>query len=174
MRRSVIVLLACVSLGAPLHATTLIPLTFEQLVRGSALVVYGRVTAVEGRWTPDRRRIESAVTVDVLEDWKGRSRETVTLTVPGGQVGRYLNLIPGAPTFASGDLVVLFLTGQGARLPVPTGFTQGVYRVLRGPEGELLVMPPPISNGRVVRGARARTPIALSQFASSVRAVESR
>ncbi len=92
--------------------------------------------------------------------------------MPGGQVGRYLNVIPGAPVFAAGDLAVFFLTAQGPRLPVTTGLTQGVYRVQRDASGAMLVMPP-ISDtaGRVVRGDVRRKPVPLASFEGSVRAI---
>ena len=99
--------------------------------------------------------------------------DTIAFTVPGGQVGRYLNVIPGAPVFAAGDLAVFFLTAQGPRLPVTTGLTQGIYRVQRdAASGAMLVMPP-ISDtaGRVVRGDVRRKPVSLAAFEGSVRAI---
>ena len=104
---------------------------------------------------------------------KGAVGETLAFTVPGGQVGRYVNVIPGAPMFTTGDLAVFFLTAQGPRLPVTTGLTQGVYRVQRDPaSGGMLVMPP-ISDtaGRVVRGDARRKPVSLASFEGSVRAI---
>ena len=161
------------------EATTVIPLTFEQLVSESQAVVYGRVSDVRSQWTADRRFIESVVTVEILRGMKGRSAvlgagsagESIAFTIPGGQVGRYLNVIPGAPTFAAGDRAVFFLTAQGARLPVTTGLTQGIYRVHRdASSGEMLVVPPVIqAPGRIVRGDVRRKPVSLSAFEAAVR-----
>jgi hypothetical protein len=91
--------------------------------------------------------------------------------VPGGQVGRYRNVIPGAPRFAAGELAVFFLTAQGPRLPVTTGFTQGIYRVRRDGAGELMVVAPVVEAGRVARGDVRRRPVPLSAFERSVRQV---
>ena len=88
----------------PAAAVTIAPLTFEQLVRNSAAVVVGRVVDVRGDFTGERRAIESAVTLAVVKGIKGAASETITFTVPGGRAGRYLNIIPGAPTFAPGDM----------------------------------------------------------------------
>jgi hypothetical protein len=156
----------------PAAAVTVVPLTFEQLVNRSALVVLARVIDVRGELIADGRGIESVVTASVLKELKGASSDTLQFTVPGGRAGRYLNLIPGAPTFTSGDLAVVFLTARGARLPVTTGLTQGVYRVQRG-GGEMMVMPPIIDSGatRIARGNPQRTPVSLSTFEASVRAV---
>jgi len=173
MRRSVLVTLLVSLLVASADATTVAPLSFEKLVSESSAVVYGRVSDVRSQWTADRRFIESVVSIDVLKGMKGGMGDTIAFTVPGGQVGRYLNVIPGAPMFATGDLAVFFLTAQGPRLPVTTGLTQGVYRVQRdAASGALLVMPPTSDTaGRVVRGDVRRKPVSLDAFEGSVRAI---
>ena len=128
---------------------------------------------MRAQWTDDRRFIESVVTVEILRGMKGGARESIAFTVPGGQVGRYLNVIPGAPSFAPGDLAVFFLTAQGPRLPVTTGLTQGIYRVQRdAASGEMLVVPPIVDGaGRIVRGDVRRKPVSLAAFEGTVRAV---
>ena len=172
MRRNVSILVIFLCLASPVFATTVVPLSFEQLVNESQSVVYGRVSDVRAQWTTDRRFIESVVTIEVLRGIKGSVRESVEFTVPGGQVGRYLNVIPGAPSFVRGDLAVLFLTAQGARLPVTTGLTQGIYRVRRdGASGEMLVVPPVVEAGKVIRGDPRRKPVPLATFENTVRAV---
>jgi hypothetical protein len=184
MRRSLLAFLFAALATFRADATVLVPLTFEQLVNESQAVVYGRVSDVRAQWTADRRFIESVVTVEILRGMKGPStslrasgaRESVAFTVPGGQVGRYLNVIPGAPSFVPGDLAVFFLTAQGARLPVTTGLTQGIYRVRREPSsGEMLVVPPVIDTaGRIARGDVKRKPVSLATFESSVKGLLAR
>jgi len=172
MRFACSLLLCCSLLVSPALATTLAPLSFEQLVNESAAVVYGRVTDVRSQWTDDRRFIESVVSIEILKGMKGSAGETMSFTVPGGQVGRYLNVIPGAPVFAVGDAAVFFLTSRGPRLPVTTGLTQGIYRVQRdGRSGEMLVMPPALDPGRIARGDVRRKPAPLATFEASVRGV---
>ena len=104
--------------------------------------------------------------------FKGGDVETLQFTVPGGKAARYLNLIPGSPTFTAGHVAVLFLTARGARLPITTGLTQGVYRVQQS-GGEMMVMPPLVdaAGARVVRGDVRRKPVPLSAFEASVRAM---
>jgi hypothetical protein len=175
MRRLLTILLICICSANTLFATVLVPLSFEQLVNESQAVVYGRVSDVRAQWTADRRFIESIVTVEILRGMKGRAGESIAFTVPGGQVGSYLNVIPGAPTFVPGDLAVFFLSAQGARMPVTTGFTQGIYRVRRdAASGEMLVMPPVIETGRIVRGDVRRKPVSLAAFEGTVRSVAAR
>lgn len=173
MRRSVLVVFLVTLFAASVDATTVAPLSFEQLVSESSAVVYGRVSDVRSQWTADRRFIESVVSIDVIKGMKGGTGETLSFTVPGGQVGRYLNVIPGAPMLSPGDLAVFFLTAHGPRLPVTTGLTQGVYRVQRdASSGAMLVMPPVIDTvGRIVRGDVRRKPVSLAVFEGSVKAL---
>jgi len=174
MRRSLLVALLVALAVMPARAVTVVPLSFEQLVRQSSSVVYARVVDVRGQWTDDRRTIDSVVTVEVIKGLKGTAAAELTLTVPGGQVGRYLNLLPGAPVFARGDLAVLFLTARGPQHPIPTGFTQGIYRVSRDGAGSAIVTPPVVeaAGQRIVRGDRRRKPVSLADFEGAVRAVE--
>lgn len=173
MLRFVSTLVIWFLLTASGSATTVVPLSFEQLVNESVSVVYGRVTEVRSQWTDDRRFIESIVSIEILKGMKGGASNTMSFTVPGGQVGRYVNVIPGAPVFTAGDLAVFFLTARGPRLPVTTGLTQGVYRVQRDARsGEMLVIPPVVAAaGRIVRGEVKRRPMSLASFEGSVRAV---
>lgn len=173
MRRSVLVIFILSLLVASVDATIVAPLSFEQLVSESSAVVYGRVSDVRSQWTADRRFIESVVSIDVIKGMKGGAGDTIEFTVPGGQVGRYLNVIPGAPMFSRGDLAVFFLTAHGPRLPVTTGLTQGVYRVQRdASSGAMVVMPPVVDTvGPVVRGDVRRKPVSLAAFEGTVRAI---
>lgn len=157
MLRAAVVVVLCTLLVTPATAVTVVPLTFEQLVNQSATVVLGRVTDVRGNFTDDRRGIQSVVTIEVLRGIKGGNAETLTFLMPGGQAGRYLNVIPGAPVFARGDMAVFFVSSRGARLPVTTGFTQGIFRIRRDAANEMMVI--------------HKTPVPLRVFEASIRAV---
>lgn len=173
MRPSALTFLVVALLTASATATTVVPLSFSELVTESSAIVYGRVVGVRGQWTEDRHSIESLVTVDVMTSFKGPLGSTMTFSVPGGQLGRFLSFTPGVPTFAPGDLVVVFLCARGARLPGPTGLSQGVYRATADrATGSILVAPPVVSAGtRIVRGDLQRRPLSLAAFGDAVRAV---
>jgi hypothetical protein len=171
-------LLLLSALGRP-EALTVLPATFDELVRESHAVVYGRVTAVEGRWTPDRRTIESVVTLEAVEHFKGTATDTTTFRVPGGEAGGRRLIVAGAPAFRPGDAVVVFLRGQAPAMPSPVGLSLGVYRVAADPRsGALLVVPTPVreaeSTARIVRGGAGRTVQPLAAFGAEVRAVKER
>ncbi|MGE0040569.1 MAG: hypothetical protein AB7H88_12740 [Vicinamibacterales bacterium] len=170
--RTVLTLLAALAVcAAPAGALTLKPVSFSELVSGSVAIVYARVRAVEGHWTADRRRIESIVTADAVEYYKGSLGADVRFVLPGGEAGGMRMVLPGAPVLAPGDLVVLCLGADGPAMPRPVGLTQGIFRVaVDRRTGGLLVTPPPVvTAGRVVRGAPGRQPIPLAAFAASVR-----
>jgi hypothetical protein len=147
------------------------PLTFDQLVGESTAIVYGRVADVRGQWTADRQGIDSLLTVESIEYFKGSLGETVTVRVPGGQVGTLVHVLPGAPRFNAGDMVVLFLKASGPSIPIVTGTTQGVFRVTADPRtGDRLVLPPAVHAApNTSRGDLSRRPIGLETFGSAIR-----
>lgn len=170
-----LLLAALVTASMPVRALTVVPATFEELVRESVSVVHGRVRDVHGRWTFDRRTIESTVTLEVVEAFKGTETATATFVVPGGEAGGRILVMPGAPTFRPGDEVVVFLRGQAPALPQPVGLSLGVYRVSRRAASTAMVIPSPVHAAetptRVGRGSVMRPARSLTAFATDVRAV---
>ena len=83
-----------------LRATVLVPAEFREIVSGSQIIVYGRITDVHAEWSDDRRRIDTVVTLDGGAYLKGGPGAVVTFSVPGGQIGRYSNVMVGAPNFS--------------------------------------------------------------------------
>jgi len=102
--------------------------------------VHGRVVDIRPQIAGDRRTIETVVTLAVLDAIKGQPGATVYFRVPGGQIGRYRRFMVGAPEFASGDEVVLFLKGRPPVVPFPFGLNQGVYRVVRDGDWKLQLL----------------------------------
>lgn len=173
MTRILAALLLTATVVIPVQAISVIPITFEQLVEDATAVVYARVADVQGRWTADRRSIESLVSLEALQYLKGDLGPAVAIRLPGGEAGGFVNVLAGAPVLREGDLVMLFLASRGPAIPVPVGLTQGVFRVSRDTRsGQVLVTPPPLKGspgGRVIRGAADRRALTLDAFASEVR-----
>ncbi len=171
-----IVLLGVVTLAPPLHATVIVPAEFREVVSGSDLIAYGRVVDVRPEWADQRRRIDSIVTAEVLSWFKGGSDRTVSFVVPGGEIGRYRQVTIGAPAFAAGEEVFLFLKTQGSPMPYVFGLNQGVFRVRTDGSGARMVTTPALLASTsepetVRRGAVSRRPIAVDDFTSQLRAV---
>jgi hypothetical protein len=168
----VLVLLVC---AQPLRATVLLPAEFREIVAGSQIIVYGRIAEVRPEWSADRRRIDTVVTVAAGSYLKGGPGATVTFRVPGGQIGRYRNVMVGAPAFEPGEEAVLFLSASGPSIAHVFGLSQGVYRVRVEPRtGRRIVIPPVLmAQGdepqAVVRGDRTRRQLALDAFSATVR-----
>src|SRR6266545_6171074 len=173
--RRVITLVMLLWLAQDVRATVLLPAEFREVVAGSQIIVYGRVAEVRPEWSDDRTRIDTIVTLEAGSYLKGGPGDTVTFRVPGGQIGRYKNVMVGAPEFRQGEEVVLFLSAAGPSIAHVFGLNQGVYRVrLDARTGRRVVVPPVLTASseaaqRVVRGDQSRQPLPLDSFAASVR-----
>jgi hypothetical protein len=162
--------------GSGVHATTVLPVELADLARAAQVIARGRIAAVETRWIDDRRAIETLVTLDPETYLKGSPASTLRFRVPGGQIGRYRRVVVGAPQFAPGQRVIVFLGARSPAIPYVIGLNQGVFRLLPAAGGGFDVTPPPIvgAPGRrasVVRGSAARRPMPLGLFEREVRAL---
>jgi hypothetical protein len=158
------------------EATVVVAADLGELARDARAIPRGRVTAVEGRWTDDRRTIETLVTLEVDGYLKGALGDTLQFRVPGGELGRYRSIVVGAPQFAVGQRVILFLGASGPMVPYILGFNQGVYRIAASADGAGWVVTPPALlpsavGARIVRGDPSRQPLALGDFEARVRAL---
>jgi hypothetical protein len=175
MRRLIIVIILLLS-AHELRATVLLPAEFREIVAGSQIIVYGRIAEVRPEWSDDRSRIDTIVSVEVGSYLKGGPGGTVTFRVPGGQIGRYRNVMVGAPSFQTGEEAVLFLSASGPSVAHVFGLSQGVFRVrVDERTGRRLVIPPVLmAQGdeaqAVTRGDRSRRQLSLDAFAATVRA----
>lgn len=175
VRRSVVLvaLLVMVFAGST-SATVVVPADLAELAHDARAIARGRVSAVTGRWTDDRRTIETIVTLDVGRYLKGAFGSTIAFRVPGGEFGRYRTVVVGAPEFAVGDRVVVFLGASGPVVPYIVGFNQGVYRIVEdgGATGPLVTPPPILPGARagtpIVRGDAARRRLPLADFEERV------
>ena len=176
MARRLTAALIVTLLPVALAATVLLPAEFREVVNGADLIVYARVSSTEARWSDDRRHVDTLVTLQAGTYLKGSARETLVVAVPGGTIGRYMNVTVGAPSFNVGDEAVFFLTTRGRDLPAIFGLNQGVFRVsMEGASRRRLVTPPLMSRGSgpetVVRGDPARRPVPLETFGAQVQSV---
>jgi hypothetical protein len=150
-------LLAFISAGA--GATVLVPADLTELTRGARTIARGRVIGVEARWLAGRRGIETIVTLAAESYLKGPLGPTVQFRVPGGQLGAFRNVVVGAPEFAEGQRVIVFLGATGPRVPWVLGMNQGVFRLV------------PDRGGWIVRGDPRIQPAPLATFERDVRAL---
>ena len=160
-----------------LRATVLLPAEFREIVNGADIIAYGRVVETSVEQSDDRKQVDTRITFQVGTYLKGGPGDTLVFRVPGGTVGRYRNVLVGAPQFTIGDEAVLFLTNRaGGQTPAVFGLNQGVFRVaVDGATRRRMVTPPLLARSDapepVVRGAATRRPLPLETFGAQVRAV---
>jgi hypothetical protein len=109
------------------RAATVLGASVEDLALASEAVVRGKVEARSCRWQGGK--IVTDVVIAPTEIWRGVAAERVTVVVPGGEVGRIGQRVSGAPSFAVGEDVVVFLAAAGDGRFRVAGFAQGKYRV---------------------------------------------
>lgn len=101
--------LALLASGSAL-ATVVVTLSIEEMAASVPLVVRGHVGQSQTRWDDAHRHISTFTEVVTDESIKGRAPAVFLVREPGGEVGRVGQFVSGAPTFKSGEEVVLFLT----------------------------------------------------------------
>ncbi len=169
--RHIAMVLGWLAVSANVSATLVVPADLGALSRDAVAIARGRVVAVDGRWTEGRRAIHTIVTLEAEAYLKGGLGETVQFTVPGGLLGRYRNVVVGAPQFSVGQRVIVFLGARGPMVPFVLGLHQGVFRIARGASGQDVVTPPPAlptTSGPIVRGRVPRDPTPLAAFERAI------
>jgi len=160
-----------------LSATVVVPADFKEIVADAGLIVRGHVTDVRAIVVADLG-IETVATIAIDSTIKGAASDFVSVRVPGGVVGRDRFVMAGAPTITRGEQAVFFLkrdVAAGGWRPV--GLTMGIFVIHASPAGRTPVIDAPLvagktaSVGPVVRGDARRTPMAVTEFESLVRAV---
>ena len=132
-------LFASVIASGSADASTFRPITLEQRIVRSDLIVDASVTAVEHRIsTPaaaDERPLpHTFVTLQVHRVIKGAvDGHEITIRMIGGPDGHGQELeLVGAPTFAPGDRDILFIRGNGDELCPIIGWESGRLRLVKG------------------------------------------
>lgn len=153
-------------------ASTLLPTDFRANVTHATVIVRGRVTDVRAVRSV-AGEVETIATVAVDATLKGDARTFVSMRLPGGTIGRYRTVMPGAPRVEVGETGVFLLKAAPGGTLWPVGLSSGIYRItMTG--GRAMVTPPVLpgvttaTTGIVVRGDTRRTMLPLSEFESLV------
>jgi hypothetical protein len=160
--------LAALLAASPALAAQAVSLSVEGLTRTSDTVVRGQVTHIASTLSPDGRRIFTLVDVAVARAWRGGDLKTVRVIVPGGVFGDLGQRVDGAPTFAEGEEVVVFLHRAEAGGHRVAGLAQGKFSVV-GAQAR-----PDLSHTRfvasqVARGERAAEAMPVAELEARVR-----
>jgi hypothetical protein len=152
----------CLALHAA--ATTLVPTDVAEMSREARAIALGRVVTMEARWSADRRRIETLVTLQTEAYLKGSLGGSLRFLLPGGELGRFRSIVVGAPQLAVGQDIVVFLGARDPGVPFILGFNQGLFRVAAS-NGVRVVKPA----GPALRLEGEQAVMPLEQFARRVR-----
>src|SRR5262245_23993557 len=164
--RTIVIALFTLGLSFEVAATSVVPTDVAEMSREARAIVVGRVIAKEARWVADRRQIETLVTLQTESYLKGSLGQNLQFVVPGGELGRFRNVVVGAPQLAVGQEIVVFLGARGPELPFIIGFNQGLFRVSSSTTGARVVRPSSPAL-RLTSGEE----MALDAFAQQVRAL---
>lgn len=162
-------------LGGAVWASTFLPADFRSVVTDATVIVRGRVADVRAVRSP-RGEVETVATIAVEAVLKGDATAFVSMRVPGGVIGRYRTVMPGAPRVTAGEAGVYFLKRVPGGALWPVGLSSGIYRVAAA-NGSPVVLPPVVPGittsaaGPVVRGDARRRTMPLSEFESIVAVV---
>ena len=123
--------------AAPIaHATVMVPIPLEDMVRDAAVIVHARVIRSGSRLSLDGDATPHTVTQLQVIEWLAGDASSTQITIDelGGTFGDRGMTITGTPTFRAGEEVVLFLrsTPDGLRT---LGMVQGQFVVQRGVPG---------------------------------------
>lgn len=163
--------LALLLLAAPARGAQALSVSVEGLARASDAVVRGQVQAISSTVSEDGRRVFTLVDVVVADAWRGAPGRTVRVIVPGGVAGAIGQRVEGAPAFAEGEEVVVFLHRAEAGGWRVAGLAQGKFSVA-GPAAT-----PDLSHTRflgrqLASGERAAEAMPVAELERRVRSVQ--
>lgn len=114
------------------QATTLIRLSFPELVRQATAIAHVRCTASES--VTVRGEIYTETRFAVLDSAKGDLPSEITVRLPGGHYAHLHSRVDGTPQFRPGEELYLFLWNGGASEAFSVlGWSQGTFRIHRDP-----------------------------------------
>lgn len=165
-----LLLLVTALAAAPLYATVVEAVPFDQKVERADAIVLGKVVDSRSELAPDGRFIVTHSTFEVERALKGSMPQRVTVTTPGGRVGSLHQRSIGVPEFRQGDEKLVFLTQTRGGAIVPLFYEQGTYDVERDSRGEIMIRP--VSSSAVMIDSQTGLATAAGEAPRSLRAFE--
>jgi hypothetical protein len=135
-------LMSCAGLAlVSVRATTVIPPTFDQLVRDAEFIFQGTVTDKRSEWMGEgaQRHIVSYVTFSVEDALKGAPGKSYTIRMLGGTMGDETQAVADAPRFKVGDRDILFVEHNNSQFIPLVGIMHGRFRLQTDAGGREIV-----------------------------------
>ncbi len=114
------------------RATTLAPLSHDQLVDAAEIIVQGRVAEV---WTEldDGGMVWTKAMIDVDRVLKGDADSTIVVSEAGGQYGEQVTMVASAARFDVDEELILFASHRGQGRIQPIGLSTGKFTIRQDP-----------------------------------------
>lgn len=141
-------------------ATTIIPLSVEELAGKSTNIFRGNAAETWTAWNPQHTLIYTYTRFQVTKSLKGQAQQTVTVKQIGGRVANTVQKVAGVRHFNPGEHDLLFLqpSKDNDGTFIVTGLMQGNFLLHRAASGQMLVSNgvPEVSKLEVNSGAISR------------------
>jgi hypothetical protein len=115
-------------------ATSVLPVSLQQMATAADLVFHGRVISNEVRQDQASGHVATFTTFEIIERVKGETGPTHTVKQIGGHIpgSRVRQVIQGVPRFSVGEEYVVFLPrASSLGFASPIGLSQGKFNVHR-------------------------------------------
>ena len=133
LKRIIAVLALWAAFGAA-HATSVLPLSLDEIIDSAAVAFEGRCLETRTGRDPQTGMIVTFTTFQVDDLLKGSAGSTYTIKQVGGEdrtEGRVFRM-QGVPTFKPGEAYVVFLYGISEKgFSSPVGLAQGRFEVVQ-------------------------------------------
>lgn len=126
---SILFLTLLMAVLVPQESSALVmKMTTKELTEKANQILLGKVTDLSSHWNPEGTKIFTYVTISVREYIKGASdKKTVTIEVPGGEVGDIRLWVSDTPKFKKGETTLVFLRPEFFQV---VGWYQGKYTIV--------------------------------------------
>lgn len=141
MKRMLKLLVLSIAITGALHATTIIPMSVEELTRGASFVVEAHAADAWTDWNAERTVIYTYTRFSVSRSLKGSPASSIVVKQAGGTKDGLKQILFGVRHFQVGENAVLFLRPSEARdgTLVVVGLMQGNFRTIHTSSGQTLV-----------------------------------
>lgn len=134
-------MLVLLSACGVLLATTVRPVSIENMASRASLVAEGRAVSSWSQWNAAHTMIVTYTRFQVSRVLKGAAAREITIRQPGGTAGVYRDVISGVRYLKPGQEAALFLkqSGDGDGSMTVVGLMQGMFRIEREASGAAFV-----------------------------------
>jgi hypothetical protein len=121
-------------LTLPAAATTIAPMTTDQLAHTAETIVRARCLHGSHQW--DGQMISTVYRFEVRERWKGSPPQYLNVRLPGGRHGNLIVAVDGTPVFRANEEAVLFLERNAVGDYSIIAWARGTFRISVTASGE--------------------------------------